>query len=302
MPEIGIVKMDNPNEIDQSKVLTNVNPDELAQLETILEFHVASGVDICLEESPQDRFVESKKLAAKQAKIASNPKKTPVTLKQKPEPVNKPKSESGTVSIPDQAAVQSAQELAKSAKDLDELRGMLESFNGCNLKLTAKKLCFADGNPESRVMFIGEAPGRDEDIQGKPFVGRSGQLLDKMLNAIGFDRTNVYITNIVPWRPPGNRSPSTHEIAVCKPFILRQIELVNPEFLVLLGGPSAQNIIGESMGILKMRGKWKSYNLGGREIPCMAMLHPAYLLRQPEQKRLAWRDMLSLKEEMNKKG
>jgi uracil-DNA glycosylase len=145
------------------------------------------------------------------------------------------------------------------------------------------------------VMFVGEAPGRDEDIEGLPFVGRSGKLLDRMLAAIGLDRTSVYIANIVPWRPPGNRTPTPQESAICLPFTLRQIELAGPDVLVCMGGPSAQTLLNIKDGILKTRGRWFAYQTGTREIRAIATLHPAYLLRQPLQKRLAWRDFLAIK-------
>ena len=163
------------------------------------------------------------------------------------------------------------------------------------LKATAKQVVFADGNPESRVIFVGEAPGRDEDIEGLPFVGRSGKLLDRMLGAIGLDRRSVYIANIVPWRPPGNRTPTPQESAICLPFTLRQIELVDPDVLVCMGGPSSQTLLGAREGILKTRGRWLTYHTGTREIRAIATLHTAYLLRQPLQKRLAWRDFLAIK-------
>ena len=177
--------------------------------------------------------------------------------------------------------------------DPRELRVILERFEGCALRNTATRLVFADGNPGARLMFVGEAPGRDEDIQGLPFVGRSGQLLDRMIAAIGLDRASVYIANIVPWRPPGNREPSAQESAICLPFIRRQIELADPDVLVCL--PSAQTLLGSRDGILKTRGRWFKFQTGSREIRATATLHPAYLLRQPLQKRLAWRDFLAIK-------
>ena len=158
-----------------------------------------------------------------------------------------------------------AREAAKSAKSLDELRAILEGFDGCALKATATRLVFADGNPKARVMFVGEAPGRDEDIEGLPFVGRSGKLLDRMLAAIGLDRTKVYIANIVPWRPPGNRTPTPQEQQICLPFILRQIELADPDILVCLGGPSAQTLLGIKEGITKTRGRWFTFDTGKRK-------------------------------------
>jgi DNA polymerase len=188
-----------------------------------------------------------------------------------------------------------AREAARSAASLEELRAMLDRFEGCALRTTATQLVFADGNPRARVMFVGEAPGRDEDIEGLPFVGRSGKLLDRMVAAIGLDRANIYIANIVPWRPPGNRTPTPQESATCLPFTRRQIELVDPDVLVCLGGPSAQTLLSIKEGILKSRGRWFKFHTGTREIRAMATLHPAYLLRQPLQKRLAWRDFLAIK-------
>ena len=175
----------------------------------------------------------------------------------------------------------------------------------CPLKKTATNLCFADGNPQAHVMLIGEAPGRDEDIQGKPFVGRSGQLLDRMLAAIGLSRRaseperSVFISNTVFWRPPGNRTPTESETAMCLPFVFRTIELLQPRIIVCLGATPAHRLTGRSDGILKMRGKWLRCTVGGRDIPLLPTLHPAYLLRQPGQKRLAWRDLLMLRQALD---
>jgi DNA polymerase len=188
-----------------------------------------------------------------------------------------------------------AREAAKSAQTLDDLRALLDSFEGCALRATASQLVFADGNPQARIMFVGEAPGRDEDIAGLPFVGRSGKLLDLMMAAIGLDRTRAYIANIIPWRPPGNRDPSPQETTVCLPFIRRQIELVDPDVLVCLGKPSAVTLLDIKDGILKNRGRWFTFDTGTRQIRATVTLHPAYLLRQPLQKRLAWRDFLAIK-------
>lgn len=188
-----------------------------------------------------------------------------------------------------------AREAAKSAATLEELQAMLERFEGCALRTTATQLVFADGNPKAGVMFVGEAPGRDEDIEGLPFVGRSGKLLDRMMAAIGLDRRSAYIANVVPWRPPGNRTPTPQESAVCLPFTLRQIELADPDILVCLGTPSAQTLLNSKDGILKTRGRWFPFHTGTREIRAIATLHPAYLLRQPLQKRFAWRDFLAIK-------
>ncbi|GAB2185564.1 uracil-DNA glycosylase [Roseibium sp. LAB1] len=204
--------------------------------------------------------------------------------------------------LPDREIIAAARDLAASAPTLEELRNCLGAFEGCNLKLTAKKLVFADGNPQARLMFVGEAPGRDEDLQGLPFVGRSGQLLDRMLGAIGLDRSSAYIANVVPWRPPGNRTPTPQETEICKPFILRQIELVNPDVLVFLGAASAKTLLGVQDGIRKMRGRWMTYPCKGREISAIATYHPAYLLRSPLEKRLSWRDFLAIKQKLEEKA
>jgi len=199
------------------------------------------------------------------------------------------------VGLDPQEAVAGAQALAAAATDLAMLRENLAGFDGCGLKLSAKSLVFADGTSGARVMLVGEAPGSEEDRQGKPFVGRSGQLLDRMLAAIGLDRSSVYIGNVIPWRPPGNRTPTPQEVAACMPFIRRQIELADPDFLICLGAPSAQALMEISTGILKARGRWQDFDTGKRVIRAMATLHPAYLLRQPSQKRLAWRDLRALR-------
>lgn len=193
-----------------------------------------------------------------------------------------------------------AYEHAAAARTIDELKDILESFNGCGLKDTAKNTCFADGDPNAQIMLIGEAPGRDEDIQGRPFVGRAGQLLDKMTAAIGLTRSQLFITNIVFWRPPGNRTPTPAEAAVCRPFTARQIELVKPDILVFLGGSAAKHMLDTTEGIMRLRGKWRRYESENASIPAIATLHPAYLLRQPAQKRLVWHDLLNIRQELDK--
>ena len=194
---------------------------------------------------------------------------------------------------------------ASLCNSLADIEAALAAFDACPLKKTATKLCFADGNPAARVMLIGEAPGRDEDLLGKPFVGRSGQLLDRMLAAIGLSRASaaredsVFITNVVFWRPPGNRTPTESEATMCLPFLLRAIELQQPEFIVCLGATPALRLTGKTDGILKLRGAWLDAVIGGRRIALLPTLHPAYLLRQPAQKRLAWRDMLLLRQALD---
>ncbi len=187
-----------------------------------------------------------------------------------------------------------ARSAAGSAATLSELKARLDGFKGCALKATAKNLCFFRGAERARLMLIGEAPGRDEDLSGVPFVGPAGQLLDKMLAAIGLSETNVHITNTVYWRPPGNRTPSPQETLACRPFLDRQIELVEPDVIGLLGGAAANTVLGIPGGIMKLRGSWREIEIGGRKIKVMATLHPAFLLRSPANKRQAWRDMLAL--------
>ncbi len=191
---------------------------------------------------------------------------------------------------------------AAACTSLEEIRAALDAFDACPLRKTATRLCYTDGNPAARVMLVGEAPGRDEDIQGRPFVGRSGQLLDRMLAAVGLSRqaqdrdSAVFITNVIFWRPPGNRTPTEAETQMCLPFLLRTIELQKPDVIVCLGATPAHRLTGRNDGILKLRGKWVTANVSGRNIPLLPTLHPAYLLRQPAQKRLAWRDLLSLRQ------
>ena len=189
-------------------------------------------------------------------------------------------------------AIGAAMAAAAAANTLAELKAALEAFEGCALKRGATNTVFADGTPAGGVMFIGEAPGRDEDRIGKPFVGKAGQLLDKMLASIGLSRaTNCYITNVINWRPPDNRDPTPEEAAMCLPFLRRHIELVNPRVIVLLGAVAARHVMGITEGIMRSRGRWMEYRVADRMVPIMPTLHPAYLLRQPAHKKLAWRDL-----------
>jgi DNA polymerase len=192
-----------------------------------------------------------------------------------------------------------AQEIAARAQTLPELKAALEAYDGCTLKKLATNTVFADGTPGARILCIGEAPGRDEDKAGLPFVGRAGKLLDKMLAPIGLDRTkNVYIINVLPWRPPDNRNPDPVEVAKCIPFLRRHIDLANPDLIVLLGAVAVRNVMGRTDGIMATRGKWLEYHVNGRMVPVMPTLHPAYLLRQPAHKRLSWRDLLAIEEKI----
>jgi DNA polymerase len=272
---------------------------DLHAIEALIAFYAEAGVDVALDEEPHDRFAETeaegraRAARANEAAPGDNRAVRSAPAGAPPEPNRPPPFPQGAETADDAALAARAE--ARAARTMDELRERLAAFDACGLKRTAKNLVFADGNPQARVMLVGEAPGRDEDLQGLPFVGRSGQLLDRMLAAIGLDRTQVYIANVVPWRPPGNRTPTPQEAAMCQPFIKRQIELCDPDILVCLGGPSAQALLGLSEGILRSRGKWFSYDTGRRTIRALATLHPAYLLRQPLQKRLAWRDLRALR-------
>ena len=199
-------------------------------------------------------------------------------------------------------SIGTAQLLAAAATTLVELKAALESFDGGTLKKNAAHTVFADGNPAARIMLIGEAPGAEEDRQGLPFVGRAGKLLDKMLAAIELDRTTAYITNVLNWRPPQNRDPSPEEAAMCLPFLRRHIELINPGLIILLGAVAAKHVLGFSDGIMKLRGRWLEYRVGDVMIPVMATLHPAYLLRQPAHKKLAWRDLQAIEKKIQSLG
>jgi uracil-DNA glycosylase len=288
-----------------------MTPDSAKAARELLAFYAEAGVDVAVGEQPVDRFAEPAEIARPPVQDAG-PRPLPRREPAEPPSVGRPRAEDpathrrldaggGWASIaasappsPD-AAVMAAREAVKSVASLEELRAILERFEGCALRATASRLVFCDGNPQARLMFVGEAPGYEEDKQGLPFVGRSGQLLDRMLKAVGLDRTAVYIANIVPWRPPGNRTPTPQESQICLPFIRRQIELADPDVLVCLGGPSMQTLLEIKDGIMKTRGRWMTYDTGTREIRAMATLHPAYLLRQPLAKRLAWRDFLAIR-------
>lgn len=285
-----------------------------------LDFHVEAGLDLFLDEVPHDRFGEADAPEPVQAAPVRAPAapsgRTPVVPPARDESFRTELPERGAQPPPPpqtrtfgQSAAAKPGEAAGDARarardvaTLAELEALLAGFDGCPLKFTAKNLVFADGNPAAKLMFIGEAPGADEDRVGKPFMGRSGKLLDRMMAAVGLDRTSAYVTNIVPWRPPGNRNPTPQEVAICKPFIERQIELAAPDLIVCLGSPSTQAITGTKDGILKARGRFYPYRVGDREIRVLATLHPAYLLRQPLQKRLAWRDFRTLRAALDGKA
>jgi uracil-DNA glycosylase len=277
--------------------MMSLPPKPTLDLRDLLAFYAQAGVDEPLEEEPVDRFAEGQRTVAPAASRPALPdgiaQSEPVARPAAPPPRADARP---TTAVPDETQIALARERAGQASNLDELRQQLAEFDGCNLKFTAKNQVFADGNPQAALMLVGEAPGRDEDLEGLPFVGRSGQLLDRMLAAIGLDRQSAYIANVIPWRPPGNRTPTPQETEICRPFIERQIELVNPAVLVTLGGPSAKLLLRTSEGVLRLRGTWKSHvTASGTAIPAMPTLHPAYLLRNPAHKKLAWRDFLEVK-------
>lgn len=199
-------------------------------------------------------------------------------------------------------ACKNARQICEKANSLEELAKAVEIFDGCTLKHTANKTVFGDGDEHARVLFVGEAPGADEDRLGKPFVGKSGMFLEKMLKSIGLERKKCYITNLLMWRPPGNRTPTSAEVAVCLPFLKRKIELINPEVVVALGAPAANALTDSEDAISKIRGKWMEYELSvGKKIDLLATFHPAYLLRNPAYKAKTWADLLKLKKKLSNK-
>jgi DNA polymerase len=264
-------------------------PEPAPTVRQLLAFYLEAGVDCALTDEPVNRLTDPAAAPAVAAPAAFTEARPAL----RPPPAAAPVPR-GEIAPAPEAAISSAREAARTAPTLETLRALLENFDGCALKFTATRLVFADGNPQARVMFVGEAPGRDEDIEGLPFVGRSGKLLDRMIAAIGLDRSSAYIANVIPWRPPGNRTPTPQETQICLPFIQRQIELVNPDVLVTLGNPSTQTLLQTREGIMRTRGKWHDYDTGTRSIRAMATFHPAYLLRSPSYKRMAWQDLRSI--------
>lgn len=273
-----------------------------------LRWQAEAGADEAIADAPIDRFAESAAPAARAAAPAPAPAAAPQTPRgTAPAPAAAPAhaapraapaKPSPTPPRPAAtAAATNASEIAAAANTIEELRAALESFDGCALRQTATNLVFCDGNPAARIVFVGEAPGAEEDRQGLPFVGPAGKLLDRMIGAIGLDRTSALITNTIYWRPPGNRNPAPDEVAACLPFVERVIEIVDPAVLVLVGGIASKTLLATSDGIMKLRGKWANFQTPrmSRPVPCMPIFHPAFLLRSPGQKRLAWRDLLEIR-------
>jgi DNA polymerase len=290
----------------------NVPEYDLESLVSALEWQIAMGAEDAVLDRPGDRYAEA--AARKAARGAARPAPTAVSASSSPShapapspgaapppPATRPAADSSAPLGTSEAQAQGRQ-IAQGCETLEALRTALEAFDGCALRHTATQIVFADGNPDADVMIVGEAPGADEDRQGKPFVGVSGQLLDRMLASIGLDRRAVYIANTVYWRPPGNRKPNDGEFAVCRPFVERQIELAAPKLLLLVGDKAVRGLAGATDGITRSRGKWYEVTAGTRTIPALASFHPAYLLRTPAAKRMAWRDLLALQRRMREMG
>lgn len=261
----------------------------------LLAWYRDLGVDAVLDETPTDWLAKGEAAPGAHLDFSGARQQPNARTEQtaRPQPAL-PATRQFPAAAPADAA-SAARQAARSAATLDSLQAALARFEGCGLKATAKNLCFYRGSANANLMIIGEAPGREEDLEGRPFVGRAGQLLDKMLAAIGLRETDVHITNVVYWRPPGNRTPTPQEAQVCRPFLDRQIELVAPRIILTLGGPAAAAVLDVQGGIMKARGRWRELVVAGRPIRAMPSLHPAYLLRTPAAKRLAWRDLLAIK-------
>ncbi len=272
----------------------------------LLEWYRAAGIDATVADKPTDwltrgntppghayRWPNDERASAPALNERnSDPARAPASMPAKPTLSERPRAQTPLAAS---EAESEGRRIAKAAATLDELATALADFNGCSLKATAKKLCFYRGAPTSRLMLIGEAPGREEDLEGKPFVGRAGQLLDRMLTAIGLTEADVHITNVVYWRPPGNRTPTPQETLACRPFLDRQMEFVRPDLVVALGSAAAKEVLGVTEGIMRLRGKWREIAIAGRPVNALATLHPAYLLRTPAAKQLAWLDLLQIR-------
>ena len=272
-------------------------------IRALLEWYTLAGVDQAIGQAPRDRYREAAEaLAAAAAPPPAPPPAAapgPVTITAAAPSAPPPMPPSASL-LPPGDATWSAQEIAAACTSLDQLVAAVRAFDGCALKRTATNTVIGDGNPEAALMIVGEAPGAEEDRQGLPFVGPAGRLLDRMLAAIGLDRSAVYITNMLPWRPPGNRSPTAEELAICQPFLERQIELIAPRILVLVGGIAAKALLNRREGITRLRGQWFPFATPPMEgtIQATATFHPAYLLRTPSAKREVWRDLLDIEDKM----
>lgn len=274
-----------------------------AELAALLHFHADAGVDWLLEDAAVDRFAEFAATRQNRAPQRETQQRQEVAPQGTPSRAMQSASQSrnapppppavqANVAMPDEQAIAAARFAAETARSLPELKAALESFNGCNLKNSARNTVFAKGDPSSGIMVIGPMPDADDDREGEPFVGKTGLLLDRMLAAIGLDRANLLLTNVVPWRPPGNRLPSGPEIEICRPFIERQVALAEPKVLLLLGNFTARFFFGGSGTIHTLRGHWRDVASGQGVVPAIASLHPQELLNAPASKSLVWKDLL----------
>jgi DNA polymerase len=278
--------------------VNDLSPGELAAL---LHFHADAGVEWLLEDEAVDRFAEFEAMKAARRSAAPAPQaearetasRAPAASAQRVAPQPERSAQRPQPAIPDGEAIQQARFAAESARSLAELKTALEAFNGCNLKHSARSTIFASGDAASGIMLIGSAPGAEDDREGQPFAGRPGQLLDKMLSAIGLDRAGILLTQVIPWRPPGNRVASPAEMDICRPFIERQIALAEPKVILLLGNFAARVFFGDGDTIHGLRGQWREIAAGDRVVPAIATLHPQDLLTAPVNKRLAWNDLLA---------
>jgi DNA polymerase len=264
-------------------------------LAVLLRWYIDQGLDEAIGEEAVDRFAAPQPAPAA---AAAPPMRAPTPMRAPPPAPRAP------VPLESPQLVEDARALAERCTSLAELEAAVRAFEGCALKRTAKNTVFADGTPGAPVMIVGEAPGADEDRLGKPFVGVSGQLMDRMMEAIGLTRSGgFYITNILFWRPPGNRTPTLAEQAMCLAFTRRHVELAKPKLLVLAGGVAAKAVLDTTDGIMRLRGKWASYRLSdGVELPTMPTFHPAYLLRTPASKRQTWQDLLAIDKKLKEIG
>ena len=268
--------------------------------EDLIRFYAESGVDSALNDAPVDRFAEAAALAAAQPKRAAQPDNT--MRNNAAAPAGNAQQAPRQNPVPAQASIapevllEEARKLAGSADSLDMLQQAMAGFDGCRLKFTAKNICFADGSANADLMVIGDTPGRDDDLEGIPFSGPAGHMLERILAAINLKREQVYLANTLPWRPPGNRPATPLELDLCRPFLDRQIELVAPKVIVALGDPAAKALTGSREPIYKLRGNWHNLTTAGAQtVAIMPSLHPDYLLRTPAQKRFAWEDWLMVK-------
>ncbi|MCJ8507614.1 uracil-DNA glycosylase [Rhizobium lemnae] len=277
-----------------------------AELAALLHFYADSGCDWLLEEEAVDRIAEFQaQRLEREAQMRNRQQSAPQTSERPangrrsaPLPAARAPAPTANVAMPDAEAVTAARQACAAANSLDALKAALEGFSGCNLKNGARSTVFASGDPSSGIMVIGPMPSAECDRDGIPFSGRQGQLLDRMLAAIGLHRDKVLLTNVVAWRPPGNRPPSPAEMDICRPFIERQIELAAPNHLLILGNFTARFFFAEEQSIFAMRGTWKDVQVGSRIIPALASLHPQDLLTAPANKALAWKDLLTFRQRL----